>query len=329
MKKFYIAGIVLFVFAIAAKPFDQFPDAVITNGLINARLYLPDAKNGYYRASRFDWSGVMPELEYKGHTYFGQWFENYSPTIHDAIMGPVEDFLPVGYDEAKPGDSFLKIGIGMVTKPVESKYSIVTPYQLINHGTWRIKKKSDQIDFIQKLNDKKYAYEYKKTIRLVKDKPEMVLLHSLKNTGKETIETNVYNHNFFVMDKQPIGKDYVVIFPFKLSDELQQQETFGKIQDNQILFLKQLSRNENLHFRSLQGFGDDAKDYDIRIENRKTGAAVRITSDQPLSRLVFWSAAKTLCPEPYIHINIKPGEIFKWKISYQFYICDTVYNKKI
>src|SRR5215212_1092670 len=67
-----------------------FPEATITNGLIEARIYLPDAKQGYYRGSRFDWSGVMPELKYEDHSYFGQWFEQYSPTLHDAIMGPVD-----------------------------------------------------------------------------------------------------------------------------------------------------------------------------------------------------------------------------------------------
>src|SRR5258708_4754985 len=99
MRKIYLTAIISSVLIIGAKKVDQFPQAEISNGIIKARLYLPDAANGYYRGSRFDWSGVMPELEYKGHTYFGKWFEEYSPTLHDAIMGPVEAFSPVGYDE--------------------------------------------------------------------------------------------------------------------------------------------------------------------------------------------------------------------------------------
>ena len=324
MKKAYVISIFLSLYIIAAKPIDQFPQAEITNGIINARLYLPDVKDGYYRASRFDWSGVMPELEYKGHTYFGQWFDKYSPTIHDAIMGPVEAFSPVGYDEAKAGDPFLKIGIGIVTKPEDSKYFFATPYPLINPGVWKVKKKADQVEFFHTLIDKEYAYEYNKKVQLIKGKPEMVLSHTLKNTGKQTIETNVYNHNFFVMDKQPVGPGFVVKFPFNLTGAGQGTSDLGKVQGNQILYLKELSRNEHLYYESLQGFGNRAKDYDIRIENHHTGAAVRITSDQPLSKLVFWSAQKTICPEPYIRIKIKPGETFKWKIYYQFYICDII-----
>ena len=324
MKKSLMIGVLYCILALCATPPDQFPQAEITNGIIHARLYLPDPKDGYYRGSRFDWSGVMPALEYKGHTYFGQWFEKYSPTLHDAIMGPVEDFYPVGYDQAKAGEGFLKIGIGIVTKPDEPKFSFVNPYQQTNTGEWKIKKKADKVEFTHILNDAAYAYEYKKTVELIKGKPDMVISHTLKNTGKFQIETTVYNHNFFMMDQQPIGPDYVVKFPFKLSSAVQAPANLGTLEDNKIIFSKELVNNEHLFYQSVQGFSDSAKDYDIKIENQKTGAAVRITCDQPLAKIVFWSAPKTVCPEPYIHFKIAPGETFKWKINYQFYICDTI-----
>jgi hypothetical protein len=49
----------------------DFPKAVLSNGSVQAVVYLPDAQKGYYRSTRFDWSGVVPCLAYKGHTYFG------------------------------------------------------------------------------------------------------------------------------------------------------------------------------------------------------------------------------------------------------------------
>ena len=320
--KFLIAAVTAFCFVSSKAP-DSFPQADITNGIIHARLYLPDADKGYYRGSRFDWAGVMPELEYKGHTYFGQWFEKYSPTLHDAIMGPVEAFFPIGYEGASAGDSFLVVGIGMLSKGEESKYSFANTYPVVNAGTWKMKKKTSQVEFTQVLADKVFAYEYKKTIQLIKGKPEMILSHSLKNTGKQTIETNVYNHNFFVMDKQPTGPDFTVTFPFKLSGDPGETGTLGALHDNQVLFHKELTGNEHLFYRSLEGFGSSAKDYDIRIENHKTGAAVKITCDQPLLKIVFWSAPKTICPEPYIRIKVNPGETVEWKIFYEFYTCDT------
>jgi len=94
MKKACIIFCLLSVLVIGAVSFTKSPETEITNGLIKAHLCLPDPTNGYYRGSRFDWSGVIASLEYKGHSYFGQWFNKYSPTIHDAIMGPVEAFDP-------------------------------------------------------------------------------------------------------------------------------------------------------------------------------------------------------------------------------------------
>ena len=81
----------------------DFPQAEISNGHLKAKLYLPDAQRGYYQATRFDWSGVIASLEYKGHNYFGVWFDKYDPKINDAITGPVEEFLTngmgLGYDD--------------------------------------------------------------------------------------------------------------------------------------------------------------------------------------------------------------------------------------
>ena len=55
----------------------EFPSAEISNGVVNAKLLLPDAEKGYYRGTRFDWSGQIQSLKTKEHEYFGQWFEKY------------------------------------------------------------------------------------------------------------------------------------------------------------------------------------------------------------------------------------------------------------
>ncbi len=48
------------------------PAVKITNGVVTAILYLPDPERGYYRATRFDWSGVIADLQAGGHSYFGR-----------------------------------------------------------------------------------------------------------------------------------------------------------------------------------------------------------------------------------------------------------------
>lgn len=286
------------------------PTAKITNGIIRARFYLPDSVNGYYRATRFDWSGVMPELEYAGHSYFGQWFPKYAPTIHDAIMGPVESFSPLGYGA---GDSFVQIGVGVLARPDSAAYSAFRYYRIKDGGRWEIKRRRRQVEFRQTIR----GYVYTKTVRL--NHAQLVIEHELRNTGGQPIETDVYDHNFFVTDSQTVAPGIVLKFPFPLTAE--QARGLGElaaIRGDSISIVKTFGAHESV-YAVLHGYGATASDYDIRLENHITGAAVRIRADRPLSKLVYWGSVKTLCPEPFIHVSVAPGASFRWTLYYDFY----------
>jgi hypothetical protein len=298
------------------------PQADISNTHIRARLYLPDAREGYYRGTRFDWSGVIASLECNGHTYFGKWFELYDPKLHDAITGPVEEFFTngagLGYDEAKVGESFVKIGVGALRKPYEPRYSSFNAYEIVDPGKWTVNKGSDWIEFIHEMADRSgYAYTYRKRMHLPKDKPELILEHSLRNTGKKMIETSVYDHNFFMLDGQPTGPDFVVRFPFDLRATAD-LKGLAEIRSKELVYLQELQKGQTV-FTNLEGHGSSSSDYDVRVENRKTGAAVRVRGDRPLSKIVFWSIRSNISPEPYIDMKIEPGEQSSWRIHYEFY----------
>jgi hypothetical protein len=304
---------------IAAMPLMKIPQTEISNGLIQAKIYLPDTKDGYYRGTRFDWSGNMPSLMYAGHEFFGQWFTEYSPEIHDVIMGPVEEFTSPDFQDVKPGDNFLKIGVGVLTKPDDKPYSFARVYAVVDHGKWDVKTKADQVIFSHELKSKSYSYKYEKCVQLVKGKPELVLIHTLKNTGSKTIESSVYDHNFFVMDNQPVGPGYSITVPWKINGTGQGIGELAEIKENQILFRRVVKNGENVFCSPLEGFGPASKDYDFRIENKISGAGVHITCDQPIQKLNFWCCYTTLCPEPYISVKVEPGKEFTWKIQYEFY----------
>src|SRR5688500_18130703 len=64
----------MLVVAAASASAQSYPSHQITNGEITATVYLPDAKNGFYKTTRFDWSGAIGSLKYKGHDYYGTWW---------------------------------------------------------------------------------------------------------------------------------------------------------------------------------------------------------------------------------------------------------------
>jgi hypothetical protein len=157
-----------------------------------------------------------------------------------------------------------------------------------------------------------------KILRLAHDTPEMLIGHKLKNTGSKSLESNVYDHNFLVNDHRPPGPPLRLIFPFDLHPE-KPMTPFAEVTGREVRFLKTLKNDERAS-TLLTGFGSTARDYDIRMENAATGAGVRITADQPLSRLMFWSVKPVLAPEPFIHLEVSPEAEFQWTIRYEFYI---------
>jgi hypothetical protein len=312
----------------------DFPQAEISNGQITAKIYLPDAKNGYYRSTRFDWSGAVYSLRYQGHDFYGTWYDRIDPKVINwvhqgpeivsgpcsALAGPVNEFqTPLGWDEAKPGGTFIKIGVGVLRK-VEGTYNRYFPYEVVDSGKWSVKQQHDSIEFTQELADPAsgYGYVYRKRVRLTKGKPEMVIEQSLKNTGKLAINSTVYNHNFVVLDRQAPGPDFTFRVPYQIQVTRPPNKELAEIRGNQIVFMKPLSGEEQLAV-PIQGFGDSAADAEIVIENRKVGAGVRITGDRPLVRGLLWSIRTVLAIEPYIAIDIQPGAEFTWQNKFEYY----------
>lgn len=322
MKTISIVSVLFIGLAISAFISSDEPQAEITNGLITAKIYLPDAENGFYRARRFDWSGVVFSLEFQGHNYFGQWFDNYFPTSNSAMMGPAEEFGPLNYEEANPGEDFVKIGVGVLTKTSDSIYDKHVLYPFVDPGKWKIIKEADNIQFIHVLNNENYSYEYTKVVHLVEGKPEMHVSHILKNTGKLSIDTHVLNHNFFMIDNQATGTGLEVTFPVNVSGTGKGIPDIFDFHENKIFFKRNLVKGESVFCESVEGFSNGISDYDIRIENLITGAGARIRADQPLVKLHFWANSTTICPEPYIDIKVEPGEEFSWSCFYEFYISD-------
>ena len=360
------AALVLAVGLVSAQ---SHPSHQVTNGDITATVYLPDAKNGFYTTTRFDWSGAIASLKYKGHEYYGTWFSKITD-IYDfgyegpskdvisadftAMVGPAEEFGALGYNDVPAGGLFVKPGIG-VLKRDETNYNHSRPYAIANGGKWDVRTARDSVEFTHTLSEPSinFGYVYTKVIRLTSGKPQMTISHVMKNTGSKPIVTNVYNHNFTTIDKQAIGPDIEITVPWQMTRAAgrggragaparqgpppvdpyavladgqrmgtqcgqAQMQSLASAQGNTLVYSKVLEGAE-CYQTSFTGFGADAKDNDIRIENKKTGAGVRITGDRPLTRFGYWSIRTVVAPEPYIDLNIEPGQQFSWTYTYDFY----------
>jgi hypothetical protein len=313
---------------IAANP----PEAAISSSQIKASLYLPDPHNGYYRGTRFDWSGVIYSLQHQGHDFYGPWYDKRRDDVHDfvyegddivagpcsAITGPVEEYSAIGYEVAQPGGSFLKIGIGVLRKPDSAAYDHYKNYEVIDPGKWTVRRGPDWVEFVQELTGPDgYAYVYRKTVRLGSG-ATMVLEHSLKNTGTRAIAANVYNHNFLVLDRKAAGPGYTITFPFEIKTNHPPKAELAEVKGTQIIY-NQTLKDKDVVSTPIQGFGASPKDYDFRVENAAAGAGVRVTADRPILRAALWSIRSVVAVEPYIDLAVEPGKEIAWKLSYDYY----------
>jgi len=383
-----IAGIAVAGSAVGVLAAQGHPAHVIMNGEITARVYLPDAKAGFYRSTRFDWSGAIASLQFKGHEYYGDWFAKitdiydfgYDEATNDvisaqftAMVGPAEEFGVIGYNEAKPGGLFVKPGIGALRRADETPYNHSKPYEIANGGKWEVERRRDLIRFVHTLKEPSidFGYVYTKVIALTSGKPQLTIAHVFKNIGAVSIRTNVYNHNFTTIDQQPPGPDYEIAFPFQVQRAQRggggptpaaeaargatpggrgpaaaqgaasgqggpgggrglnppngsqcgrpEMQALAAAQGNRLVYSKALEGRE-CYQAGFIGFGATAAHHDIRIENKKVGAGVRITGDRPLFRLGYWSIRSVLAPEPYVEIAVEPGQEFTWTWTYDYFV---------
>lgn len=326
MKKYTGTQLIIAVMALSMvscnfneMKFDHFPSLRISNDEVEMKIYLPDAENGMYRATRFDWSGVIGSVKYKGHEYFGYWKDTHDPYFHEDLTGPVEGYIKpgLGYEEAKPGGKYVRIGVGIIEKPDEEAYHFTNSYKLLDHGHWTVEHGTDWISFKHELNsDIGYSYIYEKIIKLKNN--GFTLEHKLLNTGEKIIETDQFNHNFFMIDGEQSGTAFKISFPYPISTE-DDPKGFVEIEDNELNFIKDLEGDDSF-FLLLNGYSEDVADHKVSVINRHTGAGVSYTIDKPLYRLAFWACKTTLSPENFIWLSVEPGASEEWTSEYTLFI---------
>jgi hypothetical protein len=294
----------------------------IANKVLGLTVYLPDAERGYYRGPRFDWSGLIARAEYRGHGFFGEWKTPHNPENHDDVVGPAEEFgmaRPLGYDDARPGGTFVKIGIGELEKIDEPKYRFHHGYRIVRPGAWKVTSGPDWVAYRQELKTSAgYGYDYVKRISLAEDGPAFTVSHSLKNTGSKAIDTDHYCHNFILIDGDPVGPHYKVKFAFPARPK-DRGEVRGPLafREGEMTFRKDLANGD--FYAELQGWAARPADNRVTVENTSRGAGLRIVGDTPLADFHVWGVRTALCPEPFIRLQLEPGKEAKWATVFTFF----------
>ena len=222
------------------------------NGDLSAVIFLPKGlkpgETTYYLASQFDHSSMIGNIrrttrnQHSGkettQLLYGteQWRVPHDPYWPESGVGLAAEFGVgddgafcnyrcgwyqvdevtngvLGYEEAKNGDSFLKIGVGELIKgscPLcdsSEDYKFNSPYQFKRRPDWQLEISPSTPNFMALSHEAtlyQHGYRLRKEITLNDD---VILVKTiLTNIGRVPFATAWYSHHFYTCDNHPVGR---------------------------------------------------------------------------------------------------------------------------
>ncbi len=271
-----------------------------------------------YDFSRFDWTGKIVSVKYKGILVSGT--EKMNNELDNSIgKGYYNEFgidAPVAFDEANEGEFFHKIGVGLLKKE-GTHYDFSKKYE-IEPATFKLNSESNKVKIECKSKSVHgYSYILFKEIELFES--SFVIRYRLQNTGEKTITTNEYNHNFLAINAELIGSEYILKFPFLLNPELFEAavnpEVKVEIEQNEITFNS--TPEEQFFFSNLSGSKHVNAFWELINTKNKIG--ISETGSFKTNRVNLWGWKHVISPELFFNINVKPGQSIEWSRTYHVY----------
>jgi len=299
---------------------DGYPEYILSNAHMTIHVWDPDPNTGFVRAARFDRSGIISQANFDHHTIFGPRKAAHDPLNQDDIYGTPDEFgidAPLGYAQAKPGETFLKIGVGRLRRIDDKPYAFFTKYPLVEVFPWTVHATSTTLVFKQSGSDPKgFAYEYVKRLQLLPDRPGFAIINTLKNTGTNPLSIDHYMHNFILIDSQPIGPDYAVTFPWQPQPQPNAAGmSFLQIGTDSIKLIKDVPDGPSFWVPMTV----NPKDANcVTVLNPARNVAITIQGDRELARFTLYGEHNAICPEAFVQIDLAPGQTTSWRTTYLF-----------
>lgn len=282
--------------------------------LVNDRLKVEIAYPGTdYRGSRFDWTGFITQITLDGrHTFCVP--EQYEQGKGSGGIGLCNEFgirTPIGYDEAKVGEQFPKIGTGLLTRKSEEEYDFFSPYEVEPFPTFVTADERNACFKVEPIECRGYALRLQKTVSIADNR--LSIEYMLWNAGSKPVFTTEYCHNFLGIDGNKIGRDYILSFPGKVSiDRL--AGSFTPWEDR--ILWDETPKGD--FYCTLEACLSE-EEWQWQLLHVPSGTGVRETSRFPVSQYAVWGSTHVVSPELFVDIVLKPGEIMDWTREYEFF----------
>ena len=278
-----------------------------------------------YKFSRFDWTGKIVEVKFQNiqlssiestncqnQDHFGKGFYN-EFGIDKAL----------GFEETNIGGWFHKIGVGLLKKD-DNQYLFSKNYDIIPAEFKIISESNRLLISCKSKASNGYSYLLKKEFELHEN--SFTIKYFLKNTGDKDIITDEYVHNFTAINKDLIGGNYILKFPFQLKpkgfSETVNPEQKVDIGQNDIRFNS--LPEEQFFFSNLTG--SENVDAQWELINLESKIGISETGSFKTNKVNLWGTKHVVSPELFFNIFIKSGQSIEWSRKYNVYKVKTSGN---
>jgi hypothetical protein len=302
----------------------EYPSAVLDNGEVRLVVDIPDTENGRYRGIRFDWSGQILSARYRGHEVFGPWKKHPADAgLFADGAGPSEEFSmydPLGYAEAAPGETFVKIGVGVLRRRDAEDYLFHAPYPVVQLGGWESRRGDLWVESRQRMaTEDGWGYDYAKRVELHPHFAVLTITRTLHNTGSRTIDTDHYSHNFFTTGERIPGAEVELQTAFNVPPTTVNDSVH--FDGFRIFFTEPLKTGG--HYANLVEMtgaeGALPAGFNFgRWRDKERGIELQFHGSHPVHRYVFYGVYNSLSLEPFVKVVLEPGERMQWCTVYRF-----------
>lgn len=283
----------------------------------NLELHIDDP-NENYNFSRFDWSGKITQLKYKGIPFsVNERTDNHIE--NDFGKGFYNEFgmdTALGFEEAEIGGWFHKIGIGYLKKDSDS-YDFTKKYKILP-ADFTIESNDNYIKITcttKEING--YSYVLIKSFSLIE--AGFQIDYSLENTGEKDIINEEYTHNFLAINNDIMSENYELNFPFNLDSStfysLVNPEQKVEIFSDKFAFNG--TPNDQFFFSNLVDNKQIANQWKLIHKQLKLG--IQESTSFTTDKVNLWGWQHVISPELFCKIFVKSRETYQWKRVYKVF----------
>lgn len=258
-----------------------------------------------YCRQRFDWSGIVSQVELDGQHCFLAKEPRIFGQLGDGqgLSSCFEAANGFEYMTALTGEYVPRVGVGLVERNDRGPFSIFRDMD-IKPAPMSYTANRDSVTFItEPMECNGYAFRVKKTIRVSDNRLETI--YELSNVGQKAIILQEFNHNYTMIDNYGINGDYEFSVPYNIKVSSQRGEFAVGYQTVQVKSYD--------HFFSfgVEGFEGQSR-HSWTIRHIPTGISYRETLMAPAVKVFVWGCPTNFCPETFVKISAMPGQTVSW-----------------